>query len=101
MCIRDRVNTYERSRDLLSVIDYRRPGSANPPARHEYDYDALGRPTDVYKRQQNMVRGFQTGRPSRRISTRFSGTAAPAGAVSYTHLMRENEPSSGGAQIKS
>ena len=23
-----------------------------------------------------MVRGFQTGRPSRRISTRFSGTAA-------------------------
>ena len=40
-----RVNTYENSRDLLSVIDYRRPGSANPPARHEYDYDALGRPT--------------------------------------------------------
>ena len=40
-----RVNTYEDSRDLLSVIDYRRPGSANPPARHEYDYDALGRPT--------------------------------------------------------
>ena len=40
-----RVNTYESSRDLLSVIDYRRPGSANPPARHEYDYDALGRPT--------------------------------------------------------
>ena len=39
-----RVNTYENSRDLLSVIDYRRPGSANPPARHEYDYDALGRP---------------------------------------------------------
>ena len=39
-----RVNTYEDSRDLLSVIDYRRPGSANPPARHEYDYDALGRP---------------------------------------------------------
>ena len=40
-----RVNTYEDSRDLLSVIDYQRPGSANPPARHEYDYDALGRPT--------------------------------------------------------
>ena len=40
-----RVNTYENSRDLLSVIDYRRPGSTNPPARHEYDYDALGRPT--------------------------------------------------------
>ena len=40
-----RVNTYEDGRDLLSVIDYRRPGSANPPARHEYDYDALGRPT--------------------------------------------------------
>ena len=40
-----RVNTYEDSRDLLSVIDYRRPGSANPPVRHEYDYDALGRPT--------------------------------------------------------
>ena len=40
-----RVNTYESSRDLLSVIDYQRPGSANPPARHEYDYDALGRPT--------------------------------------------------------
>ena len=40
-----RVNTYEDSRDLLSVIDYRRPGSANPPSRHEYDYDALGRPT--------------------------------------------------------
>ncbi len=40
-----RVNTYESSRDLLSVIDYRRPGSINPPARHEYDYDALGRPT--------------------------------------------------------
>ena len=39
-----RVNTYEDSRDLLSVIDYQRPGSANPPARHEYDYDALGRP---------------------------------------------------------
>ena len=38
-----RVNTYEDSRDLLSVIDYQRPGSANPPARHEYDYDALGR----------------------------------------------------------
>ena len=40
-----RVNTYEDSRDLLSVIDYQRPGSANPPARHEYDYDALGRST--------------------------------------------------------
>ena len=40
-----RVNTYEDGRDLLSVIDYQRPGSANPPARHEYDYDALGRPT--------------------------------------------------------
>ena len=40
-----RVNTYEDSRDLLSVIDYQRPGSAHPPARHEYDYDALGRPT--------------------------------------------------------
>ncbi len=40
-----RVNTYESSRDLLSVIDYQRPGSTNPPARHEYDYDALGRPT--------------------------------------------------------
>ena len=39
-----RVNTYEDSRDLLSVIDYQRPGSANAPARHEYDYDALGRP---------------------------------------------------------
>lgn len=29
-----------------------------------------------------MVRGFQAGRPSRRISTRFSGTAAPAGSRS-------------------
>lgn len=40
-----RVNTYEAKRDLISVIDYQRPNSDNPPARHEYEYDALGRPT--------------------------------------------------------
>lgn len=39
-----RRNTYEERRDLITVIDYQRPGSANPPARHEYEYDVLGRP---------------------------------------------------------
>ena len=36
-----------------------------------------------------MVRGFQTGRPSRRISTRFSGTAAPAGGRSCLRTCRK------------
>lgn len=36
-----------------------------------------------------MVRGFQAGRPSRRISTRFSGTAAPAGGRSCLRTCRK------------
>lgn len=36
-----------------------------------------------------MVRGFQAGRPSRRISTRFSGTAAPAGSRSCLRSCRK------------
>lgn len=39
-----RINTYEAKRNFLSVIDYQRPNSDNSPARHEYEYDVLGRP---------------------------------------------------------
>lgn len=35
-----------RKRDLLTRIDYLRPGSANYPAKTDYAYDALGRPTE-------------------------------------------------------
>ena len=63
-----RVNTYENSRDLLSVIDYRRPGSANPPARHEYDYDALGRPT----RRRDT---WNTAAPKRRVCSPTTAAA--------------------------
>ena len=38
--------TREEKRNLLTGIDYLRPGSANYPAKNDYDYDALGRPTE-------------------------------------------------------
>lgn len=38
--------TREEKRDLLTRIDYLRPGSANYPAKTDYAYDALGRPTE-------------------------------------------------------
>ena len=38
--------TREEKRDLLTRIDYLRPGSANYPAKNDYAYDALGRPTE-------------------------------------------------------
>lgn len=39
-----------------------------------------------------MVRGFQTGRPSRRISTRFSGTAALQAAAPVSAPAGKPEP---------
>lgn len=38
--------TREQKRDLLTKIDYLRPGGANYPAKVDYAYDALGRPTE-------------------------------------------------------
>lgn len=38
--------TREEKRNLLTRIDYLRPGSANYPAKNDYAYDALGRPTE-------------------------------------------------------
>ena len=38
--------TREEKRDLLTRIDYMRPGSVNYPAKTDYAYDALGRPTE-------------------------------------------------------
>lgn len=38
--------TREEKRNLLTRIDYLRPGSANYPAKTDYAYDALGRPTE-------------------------------------------------------
>ncbi|MFQ7017704.1 MAG: RHS repeat domain-containing protein, partial [Akkermansia sp.] len=40
-----RKNTYDDKRNLVTVIDYQRPNSVYSPARHEYDFDKLGRPT--------------------------------------------------------
>lgn len=38
--------TYEDKRDLVTKVDYLRPGSANYPAKTDYAYDELGRPTE-------------------------------------------------------
>lgn len=40
-----RWNTYEEKRNLITKLDYLRPGSANYPAKTDYTYDSLGRPT--------------------------------------------------------
>lgn len=37
--------TYEHKRNLVTKVDYLRPGSTNYPAKVDYAYDALARPT--------------------------------------------------------
>lgn len=37
--------TWHPQLDLVTHLDYWRPNSTNSPAKHEYDYDPLGRPT--------------------------------------------------------
>lgn len=39
-----RWNSYEEKRNLVTKVDYLRPGSANYPAKVDYSYDSLGRP---------------------------------------------------------
>ncbi len=41
-----RQTQYEAQRDLVAQLAYKRPGSVNDPAKVEYAYDLLGRPTE-------------------------------------------------------
>ncbi len=41
-----RQTQYEAQRDLVAQLTYKRPGSVNDPAKVEYAYDLLGRPTE-------------------------------------------------------
>ena len=76
---------YEPKRNLVATINYQRPGSANYPAKTDYAYDALGRPTGKQDYWNTATPGRTHAYAYNSRSELEADNIQPGGNRSYTY----------------